>query len=97
MIEFLETVGKLKTNKRRGWIQHGIPPQVESISDHMYRMSIIALAIKDSSIDKSKLIKLCLTHDIAEAVVGDITPLDDISKQVKSQLENGKLLFIMMP
>ena len=49
----------------------------ESIADHMYRMSIMALlAGEHSGLDTTKCVKLAITHDIAEAIVGDITPHD---------------------
>jgi putative hydrolase of HD superfamily len=45
------------------------------------------LLIEDSSIDRSKLIKMAIVHDLAEAIVGDFTPFDPISKKEKHQLE----------
>lgn len=69
MIDFLVQISQLKTTKRTGWLNHGIK-QPESISDHMYRMSIIAMMIKDDTIDKNKLIQMALVHDIAESIAG---------------------------
>ncbi len=63
----------------------------ESIADHMYRMSIMAQCIKDSSIDKFKAIKMALVHDMAEAITGDITPADGISFKEKNSLETVKI------
>lgn len=63
------------------------PTKTESISDHMYRMSIMVQLIQDSSIDKNKCIKMALVHDMAEAITGDITPDDGISAEAKSILE----------
>jgi hypothetical protein len=46
-----------------------------------YRMSIMALvASNDELLDQSKCVKMALAHDMAEAVVGDITPHDGVSK-----------------
>ena len=53
----------------------------ESISDHMYRMSVIAmLCPPEHKVDKDRCIKLAIVHDMAEALVGDITPPDKIEK-----------------
>ena len=64
--------------------------KAESIADHMYRMSIMAQLIDDSSIDKNKCIKMALVHDMAEAITGDITPDDGISAEEKTRLETVK-------
>ena len=85
MIEFLQQISKLKTTKRTGWLNNNVP-NPESISDHMYRMSIIAMLIKDTEINNSKLIKMALVHDIAESIAGDIGP-GEMSVESKFELE----------
>lgn len=74
-LQFFRLVGKLKTTKRTGWVNHQVQLP-ESIADHMYRMSMLAMLITDPSIDKDRLVKICLVHDLAESIVGDITPTD---------------------
>lgn len=69
----------------------------ESISDHMYRMSILtfmtppALAAR---IDVNRCIKMCLIHDMAESLVGDITPVDGVAKPEKNRREAATMDFI---
>ena len=48
----------------------------ESIADHMYRMSLMAMisSFSNGKIDTNRCIQLALIHDLAEAQVGDITP-----------------------
>ena len=53
----------------------------------MYRMAMLSFLITDPTIDRDRLIKVCLVHDLAEAVVGDITPNCGVSKEQKRQLE----------
>ena len=56
----------------------------------MYRMSLLTLLCPPSiapRIDIAKCMKMCLIHDMAEALVGDITPVDGISKPEKSRRE----------
>lgn len=62
-------------------------PLPESVADHMYRMSMLAFAIRDSTVNKDKLMKICMVHDLAESIVGDITPHDGVSKEEKRRLE----------
>lgn len=85
-LKFFNTVGKLKLLKRTGWIHKDIPLP-ESVADHMYRMSMLSFCITDPTIDRDRLLKVCLVHDLAEAVVGDITPNCGVSKEQKRQLE----------
>lgn len=89
ILSFLHTVEKLKLEKRTGWHLCGIPfVRTESIADHMYRMAIMASMIQDDSIDKFKAVKMALVHDMAEAIVGDITPACGVSEEEKYRLES---------
>ena len=87
-LNFFTTVGKLKTTLRTGWVDHKVP-QPESVADHMYRMTMLCWCITDSTIDRDRLMKICLVHDLAEATVGDITPpeISGVSKEEKKELE----------
>ncbi|RDX82002.1 5'-nucleotidase domain-containing protein, partial [Mucuna pruriens] len=90
-IDFLSICHRLKTTKRTGWVRKDVK-NPESIADHMYRMSLMALIASDvPGVDRNKCIKMAIVHDIAEAIVGDITPLDGISKTEKSQREQEAL------
>ncbi|KAK8922781.1 hypothetical protein H634G_03775 [Metarhizium anisopliae BRIP 53293] len=83
-------IERLKTTKREGWRRFGIE-RGESIADHMYRMSIISMFAPPSlakRIDLHKCMKMCLIHDMAELLVGDITPVDGVPKPEKSRRES---------
>ena len=56
-------------------------------STYIYRMSMLAFAVRDPRVDRDRLIKICLVHDLAESVVGDITPFDGVTKEDKRVLE----------
>nr|CAB3477733.1 unnamed protein product [Digitaria exilis] len=90
-IDFLTLCHRLKTTKRKGWINHSIKGP-ESIADHMYRMALMALIAGDlPAVDRERCIKIAIVHDIAEAIVGDITPSDGIPKAEKSRREQAAL------
>ncbi|MFS7959744.1 putative HD/PDEase domain, 5'-deoxynucleotidase YfbR/HDDC2 [Helianthus anomalus] len=95
-IDFLTLCHSLKgcdlvTTKRKGWVNQGIKGS-ESIADHMYRMALMALVADDlPGINRERCIKIALVHDIAEAIVGDITPSDGVPKVEKSRLEQAAL------
>ncbi|KAI0731131.1 HD domain-containing protein [Earliella scabrosa] len=85
-LAFFHILERLKTQKRTGWVDHKVPGP-ESISDHMYRMAILAMCTSDASLDVSKCVMMALVHDLAEAQVGDIAPREGIPKADKRRLE----------
>lgn len=86
MLAFLNVVQQLKLQKRTGWLDHNINP-CESISDHMYRMGVTSMLIKNPEVNRDKCVRIALVHDIAEALVGDITPFDGVTKEEKHRRE----------
>ena len=93
-IDFLTLTRTLKTTKRTGWIMRGVQ-NPESIADHMYRMSLMAMISSFStSLDTDRCIKLALIHDLAESKVGDITPHCGVSDKEKYDLELGTMQHI---
>ncbi|KAI7901807.1 HD domain-containing protein [Cokeromyces recurvatus] len=90
VIRFLHVIENLKRTKRTGWLDNGIQ-QAESISDHMHRMGVMAMLVNDPSINREKCIKMAIVHDLAEAVVGDITPHAGVSKEEKFRLEKNAM------
>ncbi|KAH9623389.1 hypothetical protein KSS87_021930 [Heliosperma pusillum] len=90
-IDFLTLCNRLKTTKRAGWVKKDVK-NPESISDHMYRMGLMALISSDfPGLNRDKCVKMAIVHDIAEAIVGDITPCDGISKEEKNRREQEAL------
>ncbi|KAJ9295834.1 hypothetical protein DTO271G3_5857 [Paecilomyces variotii] len=89
-VPFFHLLERLKTTKREGWRRFGIS-HGESISDHMYRMSIMTLLAPPSlsaRLNVPHCTKMALVHDMAESLVGDITPVDtDVPKAEKARRE----------
>lgn len=98
LLEFMLLVGKLKRVKRTGWIMREIP-DAESVADHMYRMGILALLLDSGdgmqSLDKDKCVKMSLVHDLAECIVGDITPHCGISNEEKHRREKEAMMHLI--
>jgi len=87
LIKFLTEIGKLKRVRRTGWVMRGVHDP-EAVSGHMYRMSIIAMVTNlPGDMDRNKCMKMCLVHDMAECVVGDIAPCDNVPKEEKKRME----------
>jgi putative hydrolase of HD superfamily len=69
----------------------------ESIADHMYRMSLMSMLAPPAlaaRLDMNKCMKMCLIHDMAESLVGDITPVDGVPKPEKSRREAETMDYI---
>ncbi|KAF3849734.1 hypothetical protein F7725_019453 [Dissostichus mawsoni] len=88
MLQFMKFIGQLKRVPRTGWVYREVQ-KPESVSDHMYRMAMMSMTITDPTVDKNRCIKLALVHDMAECIVGDIAPSDNISKAEKHRREEA--------
>lgn len=97
LLKFMSLVGKLKSTKRTGWVYRGVNSP-ESVSDHMYRMAIMSFLLsgknEDAKINRDHCIKLALVHDMAECIVGDITPFDGVSKEEKHRREKETMEYL---
>ncbi|KAJ5780235.1 hypothetical protein N7457_005395 [Penicillium paradoxum] len=95
-VPFFHLIERLKTTKREGWRRFGI--NGESIADHMYRMSIMTMMAPPTlaaRINIPRCTKMALVHDMAEALVGDITPVDyHITKAEKARREAAVMEYI---
>lgn len=97
ILAFIQIVRLLKTQKRTGWLDRYVPAEkVESIADHMYRMSIISMVLPnvDNKINIDKCVKIAVIHDIAESLVGDITPFEGVPKLEKHRREYETILYL---
>ncbi len=70
--DFIYECGQLKKNPRSGWLSIGIK-DCESIAEHSWRTAVIGMLLaKLEKADESKVIRLCLLHDLHEARIGDL-------------------------
>ncbi|XP_033167969.1 HD domain-containing protein 2 [Drosophila mauritiana] len=87
ILQFMELIGNLKHTKRTGWVLRDVN-DCESISGHMYRMSMLTFLLDGSEgLNQIRCMELALVHDLAESLVGDITPFCGISKDDKRAME----------
>jgi putative hydrolase of HD superfamily len=71
LVEFLRAAERLKTVTRSAYTSQGHP---ESVAEHTWRLSLMALLVSPEfpDVDFARLIKICLVHDLGEAIGGDI-------------------------
>ena len=86
--EFFYQIANLKTTQRSGWKSKLNLSDSESVSEHTYMMSVMAMVLSDiKNLNTEKIIKMSLLHDWAESKIGDFMP-DEIGYDKKSELEN---------
>jgi putative hydrolases of HD superfamily len=71
VLTFLRAAERLKTVKRSGWTSDG---QQESVAEHTWRLCLMAMLLYGHTpgIDLACLLKMCLIHDLGEAIGGDV-------------------------
>ncbi len=84
----LAQISHLKHLPRAGWVRRGVAGP-ESVAGHLHRVAVLALILDRPDIDRDKLVRMVLIHDLPESdpSVGDITPFDGVSKEEKSARE----------
>lgn len=88
VLHFMNFINNLKHSSRRGWSIIDIDHH-EQIASHMYAMGMLTFLIGDNSnLDRFKCLQLALVHDLAESIVGDITPHDNIPEDKKHAMED---------
>lgn len=95
-LEFLRSAERLKDTLRSAYTAQG---RTESVADHSWRLALLAIAFADQfpDVDLLRLIKICILHDLGEAIDGDIpAPLQDTSAP-KGEKERNDFLNVVAP
>ena len=95
-LRFLTTIEKLKCNTRHSWTTSG---RQESVAEHSWRLSVMAMLCADEypEIDINKVIKMCLIHDLGEAVTGDIPSFFKTHEDEEKEEKAVENLLSMLP
>jgi putative hydrolase of HD superfamily len=91
LIEAYLELDHLKQLYRQGWLRRGIPPErCESVAEHVFGMAMLAWWIADAHfplLDRDKVIRMALIHEVGEIYTGDIIPGDRVPVEEKHRLE----------
>ena len=95
-LEFLREASKLKDVLRRSFTQDGQP---ESTAEHTWGLCLLVMTFADylEGLDLLKLLKICILHDLGEAIHGDVPAISIEASLNKSKQEREDLLTIMVP
>lgn len=77
-LDFLKVAEKLKCNTRHSYTSSG---RHESVAEHSWRLTMMAYFMQDEfpEADIDKVIKMCMFHDMGEAITGDIPAFEKTS------------------
>jgi len=96
VLRFLYDAERLKNVYRTSWTSGGQP---ESVASHTWRLSLMALIFERSfpDVDIGRLLKMCIVHDLGEAIGGDIPAIYQQSNAPKADQERKDLLVLLEP
>jgi putative hydrolases of HD superfamily len=96
ILTFLRSAERLKTVTRSGWTSVGQP---ESVAEHTWRLCLMAMLLYDRSndVDLAHLLKMCLVHDLGEAIGGDTPAPAQTEPGGKAARERTDLLLLIEP
>ena len=86
LIKFFLHIENLKTVKRKGWIIKSKVKEVESVAEHSYAATSIAMIISDLvGLNTEKVMKMMLIHDLPEGIIGDLVPGENANKDADEE------------
>lgn len=90
VLEFVQEAERLKDTLRSGFTRQGSP---ESVAEHSWRLCLLVILFEKElqGLDMLKLLKLCILHDLGEALSGDVPAIhqtaDNGARQMRERLD----------
>ena len=102
ILDFLRAAERLKSTTRTGYTSAGTQ---ESVAEHTWRLCLMAVVLAPAfpDVDFAKLVKICIIHDLGEAIHGDVSAPEQARRAAsglatgKSELERRDLLELLAP
>ena len=93
-LDFIRLAEKLKDVTRSAYTSGG---RRESTAEHTWRLCLMAMVFEQEfgDIDFARLLKLCIVHDLGEAIHGDISAIEQKPGMNKSLQEREDLLTLL--
>lgn len=97
---FYNSYLKLQEIKRTGWVLRNIPDdKIETVADHTLQITLLAMLFCNEfklDFDLSKVLPMCLIHDIGEIIIGDVALVDE-SYDEKKKHERQAVIEMLEP
>lgn len=97
VLAFLRAAERLKHTYRSAWTTTG---ERESVAEHSWRLCLLALVFSRQvpEVNVERLLKLCIVHDLGEAIGGDVPAPEQTRRGVsKSEDERRDLVRLLHP
>ncbi len=96
ILDFLRAAEQLKNTTRTAWTSTGTQ---ETVAAHTWRLCLMALLFARDfpDVDVAKLLKICIIHDLGEAVGGDISAKLQEGLPAKAEQERADLVQLLAP
>lgn len=96
LLAFLRAAESLKHTTRTSWTSAGVH---ETVAAHTWRLCLMALVLAPylPGIDLGRLLRICLVHDLGEAISGDISAVLQVGAPSKAEQERADLEQLTAP
>ena len=96
LLDFMGVAERLKCNMRHSRMTDH---RRESVAEHTYRLCVFAWLVKEEfpNCDMDKVMKMCLFHDLGEALTGDIPAFVKTDDDRETEGDALTLLTAMLP
>lgn len=95
-LAFIQQAERLKNVLRSAHTSAG---RHESTAEHTWRLCLMAMVFEPAfqDLDIARLLKICIVHDLGEAISGDVPAVAQQAGQDKSARERADLLTLLAP
>ena len=95
-LRFIQSAERMKNVLRSAHTSQG---RRESTPEHTWRLCLLAMVLRDRlpDMDFERVLKMCVVHDLGEAIHGDVPAVDQAAPGAKAADERQDLLTLMQP
>lgn len=96
LLDFLRGAERLKDTVRNAYTSDG---RHESVAEHTWRLCLMATVFESyfADVDFARLVKICIIHDLGEALNGDIPAPEQAGRPDKAADERRDLMTLLEP
>ena len=93
-LTFIQAAERLKSVLRSGKTSLG---RKESTAEHTWRLCLFAMVLEDElkAFDLLKILKICIIHDLGEALNGDVPAIEKKNKSINKRTEYADLMSLL--
>lgn len=96
VLRFLQQAERLKNTMRTAFTSEG---RQESVAEHTWRLCLMAVVLAPHypDVDETRLLKMCIIHDLGETLQGDVPAPEQDDDEDKAAQERADLQHLLAP